>query len=275
MKPKHKFSGMSFGGRYPGVTIRGKKHKAIFGKLDNSKREKKRFGKMWRKNGYGFCVKKKRFGDIFMSMMIFVLFPLIDLSVFSTYYILSNVKIKVPSVIISAGQKLSTIPPIFQNILLIVWFVLWLFLIYYLVFRGVRKWHGTEHKLIASAENNDIENAKKYSPIHERCGGTLMPTILLGYIIWMFIYSRTGIIFGGYSIIGVLIFCNIKFFHKYDKIGIWFGKLLQKYVTVKEPNNWQLSLGKVAMKNLYLAEEGKEYKKIGVGMLKWPSGSKK
>jgi len=61
------------------------------------------------------------------------------------------------------------------------------------------------------------------------------------------------------TVITILLFLNIKFFHKYDKFGIWFGKKFQKYFSIKEPEAWQLTLGKEAMDNLVKAEKGEKY----------------
>ena len=132
-------------------------------------------------------------------------------------------------------------------------------IIYFGIMRGVRKWHGTEHKVISAMENDDIDNVKTYSPIHERCGGTLVPTIIFANLLWLVIISYTGIMFGQMTFITLFIVANIKVFHKYDKFGIWFGKLFQKYISVKEPDKWQLDIGKGAVENLLKAEQGKDY----------------
>ena len=48
--------------------------------------------------------------------------------------------------------------------------------------------------------------------------------------------------------------------HKYDKIGIWFGKWLQRHFTVSEPDSWQINLGRVAVKELVKAENKEEFR---------------
>ncbi len=254
-----KFSGISFGGRKPNVTIYGKTHKVIFGK----------FRRGPHKNKYGFEVHKHSKPDYIFRRFYF-LFPLFDVGIFLGYQygdILFNFLFHLFAPLEKTiGPSLPTMSPEFLATLgiclCISVYILCYVLLYILLFRGVRKWHGTEHKLIAAAENNDINNAKQYDPIHERCGGTLVPTFFLGYIIWLVFFYYTGIFYGEMTIITILIFLNIKYFHKYDKVGIYVGKLIQKYLTIKEPDEWQLHLGQVAIRNLVNAENGENYDEV-------------
>ena len=252
MEKKLKFGGVSFGGKYPKVTIYGKTHKAIFGR-----------NRLCRKSSllsYGFKISEKTKTNYFLRYFYFF-YPIIDVT---KYFAMNPPKI-ITDIVNSVADKVTstiTIPSWFYNVVLICIVFLWImlyYLLYRLVFKGVRTWHGAEHKVISAAENYDLDNVKKYSPIHERCGGTLLPTIFLGYIIWVILFLKTGLMYGEFTIITILIFLNIKFFHKYDKIGIWVGKKIQKYFTVKEPDDWQIRLGTSAMKNLVKAEMGEDY----------------
>ena len=250
MNKKLKFGGISFGGKYPKVTIYGKTHKAIFGRI--------RLGK--KSSSYGFKISEKKKTNYFLRYFYFF-YPIID--------VMKYICINPPKIIIDIANSVAdkvtsviTIPScVFQAIGVGLCFLIILlyFLLYLLIFKGVRTWHGTEHKVISAAENNDLDNVKKYSIIHERCGGTLIPTIFFGYIIWMILFLKTGLMYGEFTIITILLFLNIKFLHKYDKIGIWVGKKIQKYFTVKEPDEWQIRLGTAAMKNLVKAETGEDY----------------
>jgi len=254
IKKKLRFGGISFGGNYPHVIIFGKKYKTVFG------RDRKN-------NDYRFEVKKKTRWDFFLKYFYF-LFPLIDVLQYVTYNPPQSVSHAVkPAVEKTAevsesmgGFYISAIGVLLVTLLYMLTFF---YLYYYLIFRGVRTWHGTEHKVISAAEENDIENAKKYNPIHERCGGTLLPTIFLGYFIYIFIYAYTGFPFGEFTIVTILLFLNVKFFHKYDKFGIWFGKKFQKYFSISEPSDWQLKIGQKAMGNLLKAEKEEQYETEG------------
>jgi len=248
---KLRFGGMSFGGKYPHVTIFGKTHKLRFGR---SKKEK----------AYGFTVKKKNKIDFFLKYFYF-LFPLYDLFV---YFVLNPPKqvtetVKpVSDVIIKHSPKIEGlyIPSWIYILILILYTFALYYGMYLMMFKGVRKWHGTEHKVISAAENNDLKNVKSYNPIHERCGGTILPTFIFGYILFLIFYAITGIPYGEMTLVTILVFLNIKFFHKYDKFGIWFGKKFQKYVSISEPDDWQLKLGTEGMKELVRAEQNKEFK---------------
>ena len=262
MTKKLKFSGISFGGRNPNVTIYGKTHKVVFGRIRRGENE----------GQFGYEVYKNK-GSWSSLKKLCVLFPMMDVIVFLTITFADSVAQFFIDLFTPVGEaigpSLPTMPIsaellswLIMGGLVCLYFSLYL-LLYLLVFKGVRKWHGTEHKVIIAAENNDIENAKKYDPIAERCGGTLLPTILLGYFVWVLIYNYTEIFFGQMTITTFFIFMNVKYFHKYDKIGIYVGKLVQKYLTIKEPDDWQLHLGKTAMKSLIQAEINQKCNNVG------------
>lgn len=240
-----KFSGVSFGGIFQRVHVHGKSYKATFGKV-------------WKKKEYNFSVKKMKTNDKVFSRFYFF-FPLIDVSAF----LVSQLIIFLGKVLGGSGIMPIVSSDVLQSILIGFLIFEYLFL-YFVLIRGVRKWHGTEHKVISALENNDIDNAKSYSAIHERCGGTLIPTIIFASCVWYFFASYTGLVFGHMTFISLFIVANVKVFHKYDKFGIWFGKLFQKYFSVREPDDWQLNIGKIAVKNLLLAEQGKEYEEGGL-----------
>jgi len=46
-------------------------------------------------------------------------------------------------------------------------------------FYTIRGYHGAEHKVIAAAENGEVDVARAYSPIHPRCGTNLAPLYFL------------------------------------------------------------------------------------------------
>ena len=250
MTKKLKFGGISFGGKKPYVRIFGRTHKMAFGR---DKKEKK----------YGFKVEKKTRKDFFLRYfyLLFVLYDVFFYFVFNPPKFISDATEPIASKFVQMSNSLGGlyVPSWVAVLILFVYVFSFYYVLYLLIFRGVRTWHGTEHKVISAAENEDLDNAKKYNPIHERCGGTLLPTIFFAYITFLIFYTYTGIPYGVATFTAILIFLNVKFFHKYDKIGIWFGKKFQKYVSISEPLDWQLELGSKAMKELVKAEKGEKY----------------
>jgi len=166
-----------------------------------------------------------------------------------------------------AGPAIELSPGLIELLAIILPFIIIFLefsLLYLVIFRGVRTWHGSEHKLISAMENDDIDNAEKYDPIHERCGGTLMPTIIVAGICWSFVVTATGFPFGQFTFMSFFIFLNVRYFHKYDKVGIWFGKWLQRHATVSEPEPWKINLGRIAVKQLVKAENGDNFRESAV-----------
>jgi len=239
---ENKYSGVSFGGIIQRVLIMGKKYTLVYG---YDRKEDK----------YGYGIKENsRFS--FLKKMYFI-FPLFDLGGIIGYFFMMW--------ILSMGGG-GTGPPSDPLIPSYVWEIIMYGLIfsmyvilYFLIMRGVRTWHGSEHKIIASMEKNDLDNAKNYDPIHERCGGTLLPTIFVAAFIWLYIASYTGIIFGQYTFITICVYMNVKLFHKYDKIGIWVGKWVQRHFTISEPEDWKLKLGQAGARQFLKAEKGENF----------------
>ena len=251
-----KFNGISFGGRFGGCKIFGKKFWMIVG------RDKK--------NQYGFSIHKIRKRDYASKYFFFLLFVFLDFLIFT----IDNPP---PAVIMlinwldSVGENINNAvsnymptvetSPTFE-VLSWVFFMSTLFLFIWLFsFRGLKRWHGLEHKAIASAEAGDVENYEKYSTINKRCGGTY----LLSIYAYLFISIYFVIIilglpgYGVYSMTGFLMFAESRWFHKYNVIGIWFGCLLQKYCTTKEPFQWQNKIGKSGISELVKAERGEPF----------------
>jgi len=115
--------------------------------------------------------------------------------------------------------------------------------------RRFRLWHGTEHKVIAAAECNNLGEARKYSRINDRCGATFMLTILITYALWMNFIGP----FGVFSITFLVMLAESKIFHKYNVPGIYLGRKIQEFTTA-EPPEVMLNLGENAMGALILKE---------------------
>jgi len=243
-----RFSGMSFGGIYGGgTTIFSKRYKLNIYK--NSKT------KEWER-----VVKKKWFP--ISNHFFFLLFPIIDVLYyvieFKSYLIYNFINWVVnPFKNVSTSVDVSA--PSFYILIwvfqIIIYFLIGFFFVflYFVCFKGVRKWHGCEHKVIVASENNDLDNAIKYNPISDRCGGTYMITIYLTMgLYWYscFYIFHLMVPIGIMTFILLVIELESRLFHKYNRLGIWFGKLIQRYCTIKEPEEWQLKLGINGMKEL-------------------------
>ncbi len=112
-----------------------------------------------------------------------------------------------------------------------------------------RKWHGCEHKLINAAHNNDIENARDYPTFADRCGTTYIFTIVIVMLVMIFLFSQPVL-----TIAGIVMIIESKFFHKYNKIGIEIGRLIQKYNAI-EPEGYTMHVGIKGVKELIAIEK--------------------
>ena len=114
MDKKLKFGGISFGGKYPKVTIYGKTHKAIFGR-----------NRLCRKSSslsYGFKISKKEKRNYFLRYFYFF-YPLIDI----VKYISINPPKIITDIANSVADKVTsviTIPSWFFNAITVCLFIL-------------------------------------------------------------------------------------------------------------------------------------------------------
>ncbi len=155
-----------------------------------------------------------------------------------------------------------------------------IFLLYIVVisfFKDVKRvfeYHGAEHKTVFAFENNDelsVENAKKYSTLHPRCGTNFMfiviilsiflisifkvETFYLKFLLRLLILPIIASI--SYEIIR---FLSNNFHKKWTKIFFSPGLLLQKFTT-KEPDDKQLEIAIAALKSV-MEKENEEASKI-------------
>ncbi|MBP0979297.1 MAG: DUF1385 domain-containing protein [Oscillospiraceae bacterium] len=128
--------------------------------------------------------------------------------------------------------------------------------------KTVYMYHGAEHKSIACLESGEeltVENIKKYSRFHPRCGTSF---ILISLVISILVFSivswesllirvllkliLTPVIIGiSYEIIKF----TAKHDNKFTRIFILPGLLLQK-ITTREPNDKQIEVAIDALKNI-------------------------
>jgi uncharacterized protein YqhQ len=249
---KLKFSGISFGGYFGGGTTIFSPHYRL------------RIGKDKKTKEYTFTVKDRK------HFSLFVIFMLIALPIDTFYYLLQFHEELVAGFFNFVFGFISSTPgggvPVHQSLigLLIIEILLLLFLFfilyieYFFSFKGVKPWHGCEHKLIASAENNDIDNMRNYSRINDRCGGCYLFTIYTFVAVyWIALYHFFNIVIpvGMLTLSFFVMFLEAKLFHKYNWIGIRVGRVLQKHITTAEPLDYQVEIGIKGMKELVKKEE--------------------
>ena len=124
--------------------------------------------------------------------------------------------------------------------------------------KRVFAYHGAEHKVVNAHENNDLENAEKYSTIHVRCGTSFVLFVLsLSIIVYLFLpidigfFAKYGLRLLLLPLIAGIGYELIRMSPKYEKY-FWFktaispGLLLQK-LTTREPNARQLEVAKAAL----------------------------
>ena len=115
--------------------------------------------------------------------------------------------------------------------------------------RRLREWHGLEHKLISAAENGNIDTAAACSPLHARCGGCYMVTIYTTYGLLIMAWSHFGLppVFLLTSVFFVMKL-ESSYFHDINLPGIWVGMMIQRYLTISEPDAEQLRIGIESMR---------------------------
>ena len=122
------------------------------------------------------------------------------------------------------------------------------------------QYHGAEHKTIACYEAKEaltVENTRKYSRFHPRCGTSfLMFIAIISVLVFMLIPGGTMTKFFGRIVLLPLVsaigFELIKLSAKFDKniivrAMILPGLLLQR-ITTKEPSDKQLEVGIASLK---------------------------
>ncbi len=124
--------------------------------------------------------------------------------------------------------------------------------------RRVFHYHGAEHKVVNAWEKNDLDNVKKYSTIHVRCGTSFILFVLgLSIIVYLFLptdisfWTKYGLRIALLPIIAGIGYELIRMSPKYEKNPLFRliispGLLLQK-LTTREPDDEQLEVAKAAL----------------------------
>jgi uncharacterized protein YqhQ len=144
-----------------------------------------------------------------------------------------------------------------------------IFIIYLFVISKIKEiyrvfqYHGAEHKVVFCYESGDeltIENCKKYSRFHPRCGTSfLLVVMIVSIIIFAFLGKQTFIerIFSRILLIPVIFSISyeiIRFSSKH--YNTYFFKILilpglwMQYFTTKEPDDSQLEIAIRALKEV-------------------------
>jgi uncharacterized protein YqhQ len=127
----------------------------------------------------------------------------------------------------------------------------------------VFQYHGAEHKTIflyEAGEDLTVENARKYSTLHPRCGTSFLLIVVIVSIIvfaflgleplWWRIVSRVALM----PVVAGIAYEILKFTGRHTKsfcvrILILPGILLQK-ITTREPDDDQLEVAIAALKSI-------------------------
>ncbi|MFQ6065655.1 MAG: DUF1385 domain-containing protein [bacterium] len=126
--------------------------------------------------------------------------------------------------------------------------------------RRIFEYHGAEHKSIATFEAGEeltINNAKKHTTVHTRCGTSFLLVVMIVSIgIFIFLGRPTSLaerlirflfipLIGGisYEIIKISSRSDNRFIQLLVKPGLWLQK-----ITTREPDNDQLEVAIVALK---------------------------
>lgn len=160
----------------------------------------------------------------------------------------------------------------FEGILRVAIFIAYLALISRMNdIRRVFEYHGAEHKTIHCFEHEEeltVENARKYTTLHPRCGTNflfivmIVSIIVFSFLKWPALYIRIlsrvlllPVVAGiSYEVIKIAGHSDNKFIAAL----VYPGLLLQK-LTTKEPDDSQLEVAIAALKSVLEDEGGKEF----------------
>ena len=143
--------------------------------------------------------------------------------------------------------------------------------------KRIFQYHGAEHKTIQAYENGEgivLENVKKYTTLHVRCGTSFLLIVMVVAIIIFAMLGRPPLLLRIlYRVLLIPVVAGISYeliklagkFSKYKIVNILFypGLLLQK-VTTREPDDSQIEVAMSSFIRVIEAED--ELKKSKVTM---------
>lgn len=134
----------------------------------------------------------------------------------------------------------------------------------------VFQYHGAEHKSIACYEAGaplTVDEVRKYSRLHPRCGTSFLfmvlviSVVVLSFFGWPSLLGRIIVRLLMFPVIAGIGFEVNRLIGKYDNrltlILRYPGLMIQKYFTVKEPNEEQMEVGIASLKAV-LPEDGED-----------------
>lgn len=153
---------------------------------------------------------------------------------------------------------------LFEGVLRLSMFIIYVILVSKMdEMRRVFQYHGAEHKAIYCYENGEgltIENAKKYTTLHPRCGTSfifivmMVSIIVFSFISWESPFMRMGLRLALLPVVAGISFEIIKLAGKRSesplmKLVSYPGLMMQRLTTV-EPDDEQLEVALEALKNV-------------------------
>ena len=136
--------------------------------------------------------------------------------------------------------------------------------------RRVFEYHGAEHKSIHCYEANEeltVENIKKYPIMHKRCGTSflfmvmLVSIVVLSFFGWPNPLMRFLTRILAFPIIAGISYEVNRFMGKHENklcsVLSFPGMMIQKYATVREPDDSQIEVAIAALKSV-LPSEGED-----------------
>lgn len=164
---------------------------------------------------------------------------------------------------------------LFEGVLRVAIFVAYLALISHMEdIRRVFEYHGAEHKTIHCFEHEEeltVENARKYTTLHPRCGTNflfivmIVSIIVFSFLKWPTLYIRIISRILLLPVVAGISYEVIKIAgHSDNKVIaalVYPGLLLQK-LTTKEPDDSQLEVAIASLKSVLEDEGGKAFEDI-------------
>ncbi len=129
--------------------------------------------------------------------------------------------------------------------------------------REIYRYHGAEHKAVHAYEDKvelTVENVKKYSPVHQRCGTSFIAVLIFVSIILFSFFGvlpvllRVVLKIALLPVVAGIAYEIIRLSSKLEKfwylnIFVWPGVLLQK-ITTAEPDEKEIKAAIAALKEV-------------------------
>ncbi|MBQ0097522.1 MAG: DUF1385 domain-containing protein [Oscillospiraceae bacterium] len=206
----------------------------------------------------------EKFGDNLMKVIMVVATVLGVLLAVALFFFLPTYLYKLVCLIFPALDGVVIFQSIFEGVLKIAIFLVYIILCSRMEeMKRVFMYHGAEHKTIFCYENNEeltVENVRKQSRFHPRCGTSfLVVALLMGILVGLFIPAKPfGITFlrpvFKLLLLPLMVGLSYEFIKvcgKYDnKITRFFATpgLWAQRITTKEPEDGMISCAIIAMK---------------------------